>query len=76
MKNFLKLLPGIGFPPALAEAEIKPESEIDLKKRTVRLVIESDVLSEDDVKDFCKNAQDALNANEFTIEIKKTLLIN
>ncbi len=76
MKNFLKLLPGIGFPPALAEAEIKPESEIDLKKRTVRLVIESDVLSEDDVKDFCKNAQDALNANEFTIEIKKSFLDN
>ena len=55
MKNFLKLLPGIGFPPALAEAEIKPESEIDLKKRTVRLVIESDVLSEDDVKGISDN---------------------
>lgn len=72
MRNFLKLLPGIGFPPALAEAEIKPESEIDLNKRTVHIIIESDVLTDSDLTDFCENAKNALAANEFTVEIRKS----
>ncbi|MDY6315197.1 MAG: PolC-type DNA polymerase III [Clostridia bacterium] len=72
MRNFLKLLPGIGFPPALAEAEIKPESEIDLNKRTVHIIIESDVLTDSDLADFCENAKNALAANEFIVEIRKS----
>lgn len=72
MKNFLKLLPGISFPPALAEAEIKPESEIDLNKRTVHIIIESDVLADSDLSDFCEAAKNALAANEFTVEIRKS----
>ena len=72
MKNFLKLLPGIGFPPALADAEILPESEINLTERTVRIIIESDVLTEADVADFCENAKNALDANSFAIEIRKS----
>lgn len=76
MKNFLKLLPEISFPPALAEAELKSESEIDISERKIHLVIESDSLTEADLDEFCQKAGNALCVNDFKIEIRKSFLHN
>ena len=71
MRNFLKYLGTFESSAALFNAKLLTESEIDLKNRRIRLIVEGDGITDEENTAFCNAVKNTLNVEYVTLEVRE-----